>query len=449
NNSFSIPNTNDCPDFTNPATREWIWNLFYDHAFNPAIGYPGDAIWLDEFDYPDHNHGTTLFSGKKWAEESINYHLNLQKACVQEGWDEAIGEAKRPYFWSRGITAGAQRWGAHWTGDLDSKWSDMAYQVKAMQASGLSGFPYFNHDAGGHFNLTVSDDNIYRQWDMAFGSFTPIWKPHGPGHRRWPLQRNATCQGTAKTYVTTRYEMIPYIYSLARLAQATGMPMARPMFLEDQNNDAAWEKDMQYMWGSEMLVAPNPTDGGNNVSLWLPEGDWYNFWDDSVSGGNTTLQVRAETGYLPVFVKAGGIIPMAPYALSTFFIPEDVLIVHVYTGADGAFKVFEDDGVTEKFRTKDESRETFIKFTQDDLGVAIGASGTYDGAPSSRSFQIVYHGLSDAPAMAIDGTAISAYASENAVPSGEDGAVWDGGQKLLTVYVAPRAVDAPFKVYGE
>ena len=93
-----------------------------------------------------------------------------------------------------------------------------------MQSAGISGFPYFNHDAGGHLNVTVNEDNLYRQWDMGFGSFTPIWKPHGPSHKRWPLQRNTTCQATAKTFITTRYQMIPYIYSYAHIAQADRHP---------------------------------------------------------------------------------------------------------------------------------------------------------------------------------------------------------------------------------
>ena len=108
-----MPGTKACPDFTNVATRKWLWNLSFSKALDPALKYPGDAIWLDEFDYPDQTHSMTQSSGKRWAEESINYHLDLQKACVKEGWDVAIGEAKRPYFWSRGITAGAQRWGSY------------------------------------------------------------------------------------------------------------------------------------------------------------------------------------------------------------------------------------------------------------------------------------------------------------------------------------------------
>lgn len=444
---YGMPGTKACPDFTNVDTRKWLWNLFFSKAFDPALKYPGDAIWLDEFDYPDQVHSMTLSSGKRWAEESINYHLNLQKACVKEGWDVDIGEAKRPYFWSRGITAGAQRWGSYWSGDIDGNWNDMADQVRAMQSAGLSGFPYFNHDAGGHLNVTVTEDNLYRQWDMGFGSFTPIWKPHGPSHRRWPLQRNTACQGTAKTFITTRYQMIPYIYSYARIAQATGVPMARPMFLEDKDNATAWQKELQYMWGKEMLVAPNCSDGGNTVSVWLPKGDWYYFWDDKKYAGDKTESVSAAVGVVPAFVKAGAIIPMAPFAKSTFFIPKDNLLVHAYTGADGAFQLFEDDGVTEKYRTKNESRLTELRFSQQDLGVEIGAAkGTYTGAPTSRAYQVTYHGLSATVDLFVNGTAIASFASQTSIPAGKDGAVWDDSKKLLNVYVAARSVDGTIRI---
>jgi alpha-glucosidase (family GH31 glycosyl hydrolase) len=446
-NSLSIPGVTDCPDFTNPAARKWIWDLFYNFAFKPSLGYPGDAIWLDEFDYPDHNHSTTLSSGKKWAEEAINYHLNLQKACVQEGWDPAIGEAKRPYFWSRGITAGAQRWGHHWSGDIDGNWNDMKYQVKAMQSSGVSGFPYFNHDAGGHVNLTNNGDNSYRQWDMGFGSFTPIWKPHGPSHSRWPLQRNSTCQGTAKTFITTRYQMIPYIYTYAYIAHATGVPMVRSMFLEDRDNATAWQKEMQYYWGKELLVAPNCSDGNNNVSVWFPSGNWYDFWNDQKYAGNTTVNYSAATGVVPVFAKEGAIIPMAPFAKSTFFIPKDTIVIHVYTGVNGSFQLYDDDGVTEKFRTKNEFRTTEIRYTQEDLGLQVQASnGSYSGAPTRRTYSIVYHGLTASAALYYNTSAITSYSRLTDIPANQNGAVWDTDKKLLNVQIASQPIDNTFKV---
>jgi alpha-glucosidase (family GH31 glycosyl hydrolase) len=439
---YGMPGTTACPDFTNVATRKWLWNLFFSKALDPALKYPGDAIWLDEFDYPDQTHSMTLSSGKRWAEESINYHLDLQKACVKEGWDPAIGEAKRPYFWSRGITAGAQRWGSYWSGDIDGNWTDMANQVKAMQSAGISGFPYFNHDAGGHLNVTVNEDNLYRQWDMGFGSFTPIWKPHGPSHRRWPLQRNSTCQATAKTYITNRYQMIPYIYSYAHIAQATGVPMARAMFLEDQSNETAWGKDLQYYWGKEMLVAPNCSDGGNAVSVWLPKGNWYYFWDDKKYAGDKTESITAATGVVPVFVKEGAVVPMAPFAKSTFFIPKDVLLIHVYTGADGTFQLYEDDNVSEKYRTKGELRTTGLRFSQQELGVEVGpAKGSFSGAPSARSYQVIYHGLTASEPLFLNGASIRTYTTEAGIPTGEDGATWDATKKLLIVHTSAKPVD--------
>lgn len=441
NSAYGISGTTACPDFTNKETRKWIWQLFYNKAFNPSLGYPGDAIWLDEFDYPDQAHSKTLFSGKRWAEEAINYHFNLQKACVHEGWDSAIGESKRPYFWSRGITAGAQRFGHYWSGDINGNYGEMQYQVKALQSAGISGFPYFNHDAGGHVNLTINEDNCFRQWDMGFGSFTPIWKPHGPSHSRWPLKHNATCQATAKTFITTRYQMLPYIYTYAYIAHATGIPIARPMFLEDQNNSTAWTKEMQYFWGKEMIIAPNCSDGNNNVSVWLPKGNWYDFWNDKKYSGNQTINYSASTGVVPALVKEGAIIPMAPFAKSTFFIPKDSLFIHVYTGSDGSFQLYEDDGVTEKFRTKNEFQLTNIQFNQLDLSIKIGPSqGTYTGAPSNRSYRLVYHGLTSSAALYLNGTAIPSFAKASEIPAGQNGTVWDTEKKLLYVYLASKPI---------
>ncbi len=439
---YGIPNSTACPDFTNPAARKWIWDLFFNKAFNPAIAYPGDAVWLDEFDYPDHNHSTTLKSGKRWAEEAINYHFDLLKACVKEGWDSAIGESKRSYFWSRGITAGAQRFGFYWSGDINGNYNDMKYQVKAMQSAGLCGFPFFNHDAGGHVNLTNNGDNSYRQWDMGFGSFTPIWKPHGPSHRRWPLQRNTTCQATAKTFITTRYQMIPYIYTYAYKAFSTGVPMVRSMFLEDQSNATAWQKEMQYYWGREMLIAPNCSDGNNNVSVWFPKGNWYDFWNDKKYTGDQTVNYSAATGVLPAFVREGAVIPMVPFAKSTFFIPKDTLIVHVYTGADGTFQLYEDDGVTEKYRTKKEYRLTDIKYKESSLRVDIGAvEGQFTNAPSKRTFQIVYHGLSAAQKIYLSKEEIKSYTKLSDIPANQNGTIWDSEKKLLSVRLSAVPVN--------
>lgn len=447
---YGIPGTESFPDFTNPQTVSWITKLFNDVAYNSSFGVPADGIWLDEFDYPDHSHSIKLYSGKRWAEESINYHFSLLKACVEYGWDLRFGESKRPYYWVRGITAGAQRYGTYWTGDLCHNWNDMAYQVRAMQSAGISGFPYFNHDAGGHYdgygdnvcNNAADVEKLFRQWDYGFGSFTPIWKPHGPSHKRWPLQQNSqACREDAMKYCRVRYEMMPYLYSYAHFAARTGIPITRPMFFEDPENGIAWEKDMQYYWGKEMIVAPNCSDGNNEVTIWLPEGEWYDYWTDNKFNGDAIVKYYAATGVTPVFVKAGAIIPEAPYALSTFWIPQDSLNIHVYAGDNGEFTLYEDDGISERYRTKEEFRTTRITYIDKHREVTIsGAIGSFSGAPDVRAYCIVYHGLSDVPTLYFDGSVIKLYQSITEIPVNQTGMIWNRDKKLATVILPTNDV---------
>lgn len=450
----SVPDYDACPDYTSQIVRDWNWNLFWTKAFNPALAYPGDALWIDE---PDSLTGipdtTTLANGRRWAEME-NYHLFLiAKAIGQQGWDNengnspaGIGEAKRPFIWVRGMTAGGQRYATHWSGDTDVTYSEMALQIRGMQASGLSGFPYFNHDAGGFH--TGQDDNMYRQWDMAMGSFAPIWRPHGPGTSRWPVDRSSVCQQDALTYGTIRYTMMPYIYTYAYLAYLTGAPMARAMVFDYQNDPTSYTKDLQYMWGKEILVAPNCTAGNNNVSVWLPSGtSWYDFWDDTKYSGNQTLSYYAPTGKLPLFVKEGAVIPKALYAKSTFWIPKDVLVVDIYTGRDGSFTLYQDDGVTEKFRTINEKRSTNLSYTQSTSTAVIGAAtGTYSGAPASRSYRVFFHGFTGPKGMRVNSTALSFFNTEAEALANGSGAVWDAVKKVLAVYTSSYSVSTQVTV---
>jgi alpha-glucosidase len=154
---------------------------------------------------------------------------------------------------------------------------------------------------------------------------------------------------------------MPYNYSYACRASMNGTPIARAMVLDHQNDSLAWIFDKQYMWGKEMLVAPNCSGAYADVKVWLPKGKWFDYWNDSVYNGDQVISYPSPVGRLPLFVKAGAIIPMEPYALSTAFIPNDSLTIHVYKGADGSFELIEYDGQTEAY-TKGESRFTRMHF---------------------------------------------------------------------------------------
>lgn len=401
---FNIPETGEidfaesAPDLTNTEFRRWFWQLFYDKTLNPALGYPNDALWIDEFDEMGAAPKKMILADGRSSAEMRNYWFFLiAKSLVQEGWDKSDIN-KRPFVWVRGMTAGAQRYATLWSGDIQPSHADMANQIRSMQLAGLSGFPFWGHDAGGFFNFQEEygpDDKLYQQWAMAFGSFAPVWKPHGMGQSRWPLDRSIESQAIAHKYAQLRYELMPYLYTAAHQATATGTPIARPMLLDYGQDAKAWQFDLQYMWGDNLLIAPN-ADATDKKSVWLPAGQWYDYETKQPLSGDQVLEVAAPVGSLPIFAKAGAIIPKREFALSTAFIDAQKLQLDIYAGADGSTQLIEDDGVTEDYRRSNAFMRTDIHFQQDARKLTINAAqGSYAGAPEQRSYAIHVYGLTD------------------------------------------------------
>ena len=415
--SYNIPVTagidhgESAPDFTRAEVRTWFWNLHWRKSLDPALGYPGDGLWIDEFDeLGPAPISMVLGNGRTWAEMKNYWFFLIAKALVQEGWDGRFAPARRPFVWIRGMTAGAQRYATLWSGDIRPTFEDMKAEVRGMQLAGLSGFPYWGHDAGGFHDWEKGkgpDEMLYRRWSMAMGSFSPFWKPHGMGQSRWPLDRAPASREDARTYIGLRYRLIPYTYTCAHEAAASGIPIARAMVIEHQNEPAAWRSDLEYMWGPEFLVAPNCSTG-DSVNVWLPAGAWYDFWNDSTIAGGRTLAFGAPGGRLPLFVRAGSVVPMAEPALSTAFIHRDTLDIHIYTGAAGKFSLYEDDGTSELYRTG-ASQTTIISYADGESTLTVApARGTYAGAPVQRTYRAVFHGLPGRRHAVVNGTTLPA-----------------------------------------
>lgn len=404
---FNIPVTDSiafkesAPDLTNPDFRKWFWDIFYKKSLDPDLGYPGDALWIDEFDEMGNAPKDMLLANGRSSAEMRNYWFFLiAKALVEEGWEQSIGDQKRPYVWVRGMTAGAQRFATLWSGDIQPSYEDMRAQIRGMQLAGLSGFPFWGHDAGGFHDWEKGvgpDEELYQRWSMAYGSFSPIWRPHGMGQSRWPLDRSEASQRIAKIFGDLRYALLPYTYAYAHQAHQTGAPIARPMIFDYQQEDKAWEYDLQFMWGKEILVAPLcfPEE---KRTIWLPKGQWYNFWNDTLLDGDQLLNINAPAEQLPLFVKTGAIIPMTRPVESTFLIKPNYLHLHLFTGADGQFTLYEDDGISEKFRTQKEYRQTLFTYTDNDQRLSIAsADGQYDGALTERTYMLLFHGIAQKP----------------------------------------------------
>ncbi len=436
------------PDYSNPEMRNWIWEVFWSQSFNPDLNYPGDALWIDETDemWPM-NDTIILANGRSWAENENYYPFLIGKAIVQEGWDNenknlppGIGEDKRPFVWARSAMAGGQRLMTHWTGDIKCDYKWMKAQVRAMQASGLSGFPYFNHDAGG-FREPGPEDHMYMNWAMAFGSFSPIWRPHGPGENsRWPLDRSEKVQNIAMKYGKLRYGMMPYIYSYAHIAHQQGIPMARAMIIDHQNIPEAWKYDLQYMWGDEMMVAPVFSEKDASRRIWLPEGIWYNFNSMRKLDGGKVIKQKTKTGQMPIFIKAGAIIPKYKYAKSTFSLNPSHLILDIYTGSDGSFTLYEDDNVSEKFRNQNKLRTTQFDFNNGEFTIHP-AEGSYANAPDTRSYLIVLKGLEERKEeIKVNEEFLEIVESKERLNNSEGG-FWDVNKKELIISLKNRGVD--------
>jgi alpha-D-xyloside xylohydrolase len=411
--SFNLPEpgkidfASSAPDLTNAAFRQWFWKIMYEKTLDPALGYPGDALWIDEFDEEGMAPERQILANGLSSAEMRNYWFFLiAKALVQQGWD-ASGLDKRPYVWVRGMTAGAQRYATLWSGDIKPNFEEMKMQIRGMQLAGLSGFPFWGHDAGGFYDWTTKtgpDADIYMKWSMAFGSFAPIWKPHGAGPSRWPLDRSAAEQAVARRFATLRYELMPYTYSAAHEAAGTGMPIARAMLLAYPRQEKAWQYDLQYMWGPDLLVAPF-TSADQVQQVWLPPGTWFDYWQPQhVVQGDTVIPVKPNANQIALFVKAGAIVPRQKFALSTQFADKSRMLLDVYAGADGDTRLVEDDDTTEEYKRHDKQMTTAISYRHANTSIHIDAAqGDYAGAPSQRSYQVTLHGVPAANCFTING----------------------------------------------
>lgn len=451
-NSEGMDFSDAAPDLTNAKVRQWWWNLMYNRGIKP-LGKTADVgLWIDEFDQmgpaPDEQ---ILSNGRSFAEMRNYWFMLIGQGLAEEGWDKNIGEAKRPFIWVRGNTAGAQRYSTLWSGDIQPTYSEMKQQIRGMQAAGLSGFPFWGHDAGGFDASGVEDfDTLYRQWSLAMGIFSPFWKPHGIGPSRWPLDRSPAAQAEFLRYSQLRYQLMPYTYTYAHRAAETGEPIARPMLFNYPQYQQAWQRDLQYLWGDQLLVAPNtsaPTPANNKLSIWLPPGaGWYDFWNDNKLVGGQDIVSALTTGQLPLFVAAGSVLPMALPALSIGDSRKDVLEIHIYTGADGKFVLYEDDEVSEKYQRKAYSLQ---EYRYDDSRQALEilpVKGSYQGAIKARRYKIVFHGLPEGKCGRINGQDLpqlqAAAAARFPSTAAESGWFWLEDSKHLVVQTPLQKLNA-------
>jgi alpha-glucosidase (family GH31 glycosyl hydrolase) len=283
---------------------------------------------------------------------------------------------ERPFALHRNGYAGMQRYGAFlWSGDVYSTWETLKTHLPIAVNTGLTGIPYWGTDIGGFVPTKEFTAELYVRW-FQFGAFCTLFRSHG---RAWKLRlpwgwntgdtgpaeirnyggaalpdesqlHNPQVEIICRKYLELRYRMLPYIYSAARECTLTGMPVMRSLWLHYPDDPIAIARGDEYLWGRDILVAPVVEQGATSRTVYLPRGDWWDFWSgERVKGGREiTRTVDLET--TPLYVRAGAILPLGPVKQFADEKGKGPLEISVYAGGDASFLLYEDDGNSFNYR---------------------------------------------------------------------------------------------------
>ncbi|MCA9252080.1 MAG: DUF5110 domain-containing protein [Phycisphaerales bacterium] len=307
---------------------------------------------------------------------------------------------KRPLVFSRWGGLGNHRYQVGFSGDTFCNWASLAFQPYFTATAGNVGYAYWSHDIGGHQPGKVNPE-LYTRW-VQFGVFSPILRTHtskneAAERRIWMFPpENFKAMREAFRF---RYELIPYIYTMARKCHDTALPLCRPLYYEWPELDEAYNHPGQYMFGDDLLVAPitqpaNSITGYAHQKVWLPPGRWINWFTDDIHDGPKTVLVQAGLDEIPLFARAGAIIPTAPPALRTQSISDDTITLHVFPGESGEAVLYEDDGMSANYDNGGTRTRITSEYVGENYTVTIHPA-TGELAPNAppRAYEVRLHVL--------------------------------------------------------
>jgi alpha-D-xyloside xylohydrolase len=383
-------------DATNPEARKYYWNLIDKSLFQ--IG--ADAWWMDTTEPETEAREDSAMVTNKVAAGNGARYANvfplLTTKAVYEG-QRAASDKKRVFILSRSAFAGSQRNAVTaWSGDVNSDWETLRRQVPAGLNFALSGLPYWTTDIGG-FTSGDPKDPAYRElfirW-FQFGTFCPIFRVHGTraGDENELWSYGPEAQKVLTSYDKLRYELMPYIYSLAWKTTSEHYTLMRPLVMDFRTDTRAQNTGDEFLFGPSILVSPVTEPGATTRHLYLPKAQWFDFWTGKMVEGGRALDAPATIDRLPLHVRAGSILPMGPDVEYAAEKPADPLELRVYRGANAAFTLYEDENDTYNY---EKGAYATIPMAWDDGAktLTIGErKGSFPGMLASRTFRVVFVG---------------------------------------------------------
>ena len=374
-----------------PAGREIRWKHINDAFF--SIGT--DAWWGDATEPGDP--GTDLLGNKVSAglgDRFTGAYPLFASQSLYEG-QRAADPNKRVVILTRSAFPGQQRYGAAaWSGDINGNWETFKRQIPAGLNFCLTGQPYWTTDCGGFFHprdqYTSADYNeLLTRW-FQWSTFCPILRIHGYQTETEMWKWLPQTQTNLLAYDRLRYRMLPYNYSVAWKVTSEASTIMRALGFDFPEDEKIWSIADEYMFGPAFLVAPVTEAKATSRDVYLPAGTaWVNFWTGEKMSGGRTVKVAAPVETIPLFVRAGSIVPLGPDLQSAMEKPADPIELRVYPGADGVFTIYEDEG--DSYRYEQGAYATIpISWNDKTQSLTIGArKGGFPGMLKSRTFRVV------------------------------------------------------------
>ncbi|MDR0962827.1 MAG: DUF5110 domain-containing protein [Mediterranea sp.] len=415
--------------------RKLFWKQMYDHLYPLGI----DAWWMDasepnvrdctDMPYRKALQGPTALGP---ADQYMNAYALMNAEAIYDG-QRAADDNRRVFLLTRSGFSGLQRYStATWSGDIGTRWEDMKAQISAGLNFAVSGIPYWTMDIGGFcverryemgqrlYDQTGRENEDLREWRelntrwYQFGAFCPLFRAHGqfPLREAWNIAPEGhPAYNSIVFYTKLRYRLMPYIYSLAGMTYFDDYTLMRPLVMDFTDDARTRDVGDQFMFGTALMAAPVYEYGARSRSVYFPAGiGWYDFYTGKpVSNGGEALIVEAPYERMPLYVCEGAILPMGEEMQYTDERPDSLITLRVYTGKDGQFTLYEDEGVNYNY---EQGRCATIPFDYDETTrtLTIGErTGEFDGMLQERTFRIVVidKEKSDTKEMKYNGTEVS------------------------------------------
>ena len=392
-------------DIWNEEARNHFWSYMKKNMFDNGMS----AWWLDGPEPEFYNTQPSDFNQPTGAGTALRNVRNTYPLFVSKGVYEnqrKVTSDKRVYILTRSAFAGLQRYGAgSWSGDIRASWDVFKKQIPAGLNFSMCGIPYWNTDIGawhpyGNVYNTANTDpgyqEFYCRW-FQFATFNPMMRAHGAGSPREIYQfgeRGYWAFDVQEKFLNLRYSLLPYIYSTAWRTTNEGYSFLRHMSMEAPADSNTYGLDDQFMFGQAFLVAPILEDGAGESrtvrrEVYLPAGTWVDFWTGEAVSGGRRVTKAAPIDIIPVYVKAGSIVPMTTEKVQ-YSTEKDWsrLELRVYPGADGSFTLYEDEFDNYNYENGAYT-EIPLSWNDADRTLTIGArTGSYNGMLKSRKFVV-------------------------------------------------------------